>query len=136
MNVSYQFLNSKVAKFLLVGGTATLIQFIMLCILIEYVTNEKVVSAVLAYSLSTIYNYIMSYTYTFSASNNHSTALPKFLFIALLGLVFNTMIFTLFSEVIGIHYLIAQFIATCCVLVWNFVMNNCWSFNDKKEHAK
>jgi len=132
MRVITECLNFKIFRFLLVGGSATLIQFTLLFLFIEQLNSDKIFAAVAAYSLSTVYNYGMSYVCVFVSTSKHSSAFPKFLLIAVLGLIFNTIIFWVFSEYLKTNYLIAQSIATCCVLSWNFVMHNFWSFNDNR----
>lgn len=123
-----KLLNVKVFRFLLVGGSATVLQFGLLLIFVEGNLLEKNLAAVISYLLSSIYNYFISYTFTFASTSKHSKTLPKFMFVSLSSLLINSGLFWFFSTYLQIYYLVAQIISTLLVLIWNFYMHNYWSF--------
>lgn len=56
--------------------------------------------------------------------------MTKFLVVAGLGAVANGAIMSLGVNTFDVHYLIIQLLATCIVLVFNFMANKYWTFSD------
>ena len=117
----------KFTRFALVGGVATSIQYLLLFILVHWTGSNPVLASSLGFVVSAFANYLLNYHYTFRSKHQHGTALLKFMVIAGVGLILNSTIMqTLTVE--GLHYLIAQVIATAGVLLWSFTGNNLWTF--------
>ncbi|WP_219339903.1 GtrA family protein [Spartinivicinus marinus] len=116
------------SKFIGIGVIATLIQYIGMIFFIEFGEFSQTLSSALSFAISAIFNYLLSYSFTFRASSRHSTSLIKFSIVALSGLVLNTAIFYLVKNNIAIHYIFSQCIATAAVLLWNFYFNLKWTF--------
>ncbi|WP_295799099.1 GtrA family protein [uncultured Microbulbifer sp.] len=118
----------RVLRFLAVGGSATALQYGLLVLLVEAAGSEKLLAAVAAYALAALANYALNYYFTFSASGRvgHSQALPRFVFVALVGLAINTLCFSLLLPFA--HYLIAQVCATAVTLAFNFLLHQFWIY--------
>lgn len=115
------------ARFALIGGIATLIQYAVLLALVQSVGFDPVWASAVGYALSAVFNYLMNYRYTFSSQARHGPATLKFAAIAGLGLVLNSLVMGgLISS--DVHFLIAQVVATVVVLFWNFFGARCWTF--------
>ena len=124
---------SKFIKFAGVGGIATLLQYGLLILFIELFAVAKLLASVLSYALSAVCNYWLNYHFTFNSSQDHLSTLPKFVGIVLVGLLFNTAVFYACSSALGFHYLFAQAAATVITLIWNFSINNLWTFSTKSR---
>ncbi len=60
----------------------------------------------------------------------------KFLIVGLLGVIVNTGILWILTELAGVHYLISGIIATQTAIIHNFLLNNSWTWNGKnKKHS-
>lgn len=114
-------------KFVLVGGVATSIQYLLLFILVHWNGVNPVLASSLGFVVSAFANYLLNYYYTFRSKHQHGTALFKFMTIAGIGLILNSTIMQVLT-VEGLHYLIAQAIATAVVLLWSFTGNSLWTF--------
>lgn len=114
-------------KFAGVGGIATLIQYAILMLFIEWFLMNETAAAAASFIISAFINYYLNYHYTFKSIKPHRSVLPKFLVIAHIGLVTNVLIFSFFNQM-GYHYLVSQAIATLTVLFINFTANAMWSF--------
>lgn len=123
-----QPLSKKAGKFLVVGASATALQYVLLIVFVEWLSMKPIIASALSYGLSTLFNYRLNYSFTFQSNVRHQTAFARFITVAAIGLALNTLLFGLVHEVIGWHYLLAQVVATGLVLVWNFLANNYWSF--------
>ncbi|UTF61122.1 GtrA family protein [Gilvimarinus sp. DA14] len=117
----------QVTRFLLVGGTATVLQYVFLIILAELTALPKVACSAAAFALSAVYNYLANYYFTFQATQKHSESSIKFAFVVALGLGLNTLVFYIADALLP-HYLLAQLIATGVTLVSNFLLHKFWIY--------
>jgi putative flippase GtrA len=58
----------------------------------------------------------------------HQDALPRFLLVAVVGAVINGALVWTGSNLLGMHYLVAQALATILVLGITFQLNRSWTF--------
>lgn len=114
-------------RFLIVGGFSTLIQYLILVLLVQWAGVNAVLASSIGFLVSAFANYYLNYHFTFCSSNQHGTALIKFIILASIGLALNAFIMQVLVS-IGIYYLLAQVLATGLVLIWNFVGNSKWTF--------
>lgn len=61
--------------------------------------------------------------------------LAKFATVGATGIIVNTLFEFLFTEVIGLHYLVSAILATQCSSLWNFHWTDKWVFNDRQHQA-
>lgn len=119
-------------KFLGVGGTATAIHYAILILLVELNLATPAVASAIGYALSSIANYLLNYYFTFSSKANHGIASVKFMLVAGTGLVINTTLVYLMTEIASFYYLAAQLIATFIVLLWNYYIHKIWTYRSAK----
>lgn len=81
--------------------------------------------------LGALVNYFLGRRLAFNSKIPHHTAMLKFFLIAALGLIFNSVI--MHAAIAYMPYLLAQILATCIVVFWNFSANHYWTFNPKHE---
>lgn len=60
----------------------------------------------------------------------------KFGIVGFSGVIVNEGLLFLFTEVFGIFYLLSSIIAIEVAVVNNFLLNNLWTFNDRKKKGK
>jgi len=114
--------------FLLVGATATMIHYAVLHLMVVAGLAGPVSSSTIGYVLSALFNYWANHKITFRSDQAHQVALPRFSVVALVGLALNAGLMAIGTRILGLHYLLAQLIATCMVLVFNFVASRYWTF--------
>lgn len=115
-------------KFLGVGGISTAFQYVLLYLFVEHARISSVNAAVIAYLLSSVFNYIANYYVTFESPNSHRTAAIKFAFCVSIGLMLTGLLMFLISEKLKVHYFIAQILTTIFVILWNFISQKIWVF--------
>lgn len=115
-------------KYAAVGAVGTLAQFIILISLVYLVVLNAVAASTIGYLIGALINYYLNFLYTFKSKQRHRRALPLFLIIALVGLIFNSSLMFICTHYLGIHYLISQILATGAVLIWTFFANRMWTF--------
>jgi putative flippase GtrA len=119
---------SKFARFLIVGGVCTALQYLLLVALVEGPGFTATTSSTLGYLASSVVNYFMNYRFTFNSASLHRRALPRFVLIGSCGLILNGVVTYAGTNWYGAHYLVAQAAATCVTLLWNFLANLRWTF--------
>lgn len=114
--------------FAAVGTVGTAAHFAVLILLVRLLATGPVSASVAGFVTGALVNYGLNYHVTFRSRNPHTSALPKFLAVALAGLCLNTTIMA--QATAKLHYLFSQALATAVVLGWNFVCNRIWTFRE------
>jgi putative flippase GtrA len=118
---------SRFARFALVGGVATAIQYALLVLLVRGLGLAPTPASSIGFVLSAGVNYLLNYRFTFRSRRPHGPAATKFAVLAGMGLLINAVIMRLMVAA-GVQYLLAQACATAVVLCWNFLGNSLWTF--------
>lgn len=117
----------QIFRFTFVGGTAFILDFGVLWVLTEGVGINYLISNVLSFTTSTIYNYILSVYWVFQTENktknktNHQTNLFVFAILSIIALAINQFILYTIVEALNTTPLFAKVIATLITMVFNFV---------------
>jgi putative flippase GtrA len=115
-------------RYLLVGLLATTVHYALLVTLVEVAGVAAAPSAAFGAACGALAAYVGNRRFTFTGGVAHSQALPRFLAVAALGAATNGAIVWTGTEVLGMHYLAAQVVATSIVVWSGFVLNRRWSF--------
>lgn len=115
-------------RFLVVGALATALQYAMLFALVQAAGWNAVAASTFGFATSLWLNYALNRRFTFRSDRPHARALPRFLVIALGGLLLTAAGMQIAVGLFGLNYLVSQLIVTGVVTIWNFVLNRCWSF--------
>lgn len=114
---------TQVFKFGLVGGLAFLIDIFILYILIEIFSLYYLFSTAIAFSMSVIFNYILSIKWVFDVSKSIGKQMQLFIFIilSLIGLGINQIVMYMCVEKFNVFYMNAKIISTIIVMLWNYI---------------
>ena len=121
-------IRQQLVRFAAIGGFATVLQYVLLAAFVELTGMHPVLASALSYAISALVNYRLNHGITFGGNARHTVALPRFLVVAGIGLVLNSGIMAIGYSGFGLHYLLAQVIATAVVFAWTFTGNRLWSF--------
>jgi putative flippase GtrA len=121
-------LESKFVRFLIVGGTATLIQYITLIWTVERWHWNAVLASSFGYVLSASANYFLNYYFTFRSDNQHGVAATRFAIVAAAGFALNALLMEFLTVKLHFPYVPSQVLATVGTLLWNYWANSKWSF--------
>ena len=113
-----------------VGAIGTAAQYGVLIALVRLARMDAVLASTVGFAVGACVNYVLNYLFTFNSSKRHTEALPKFFTVALLGMGINAAIMAGLVHEVGMHYLLAQIVATGLVLVWNFAGSKLWVFRE------
>jgi len=113
---------SQIFKFGLVGGIAFLIDYSVLYILTEFCHIHYLISTIISFSISVIFNYILSIKWVFDVTKKQtSKEFLAFIILSIIGLIINAILMYLFVDIINIHYMISKLISTIIVMIYNFI---------------
>ncbi len=117
--------------FLLVGGAATLVHYVLMALLV--LAGVPVVPAsATGFALSAVCNYLLNERLTFRSGAPRRITAPRFAVVALSGLLLNHVLLTLFIAA-GLPAIPAQLLATTGVIVWNYCIHGAWTFSPRRR---
>ncbi|MCI8346527.1 MAG: GtrA family protein [Bacilli bacterium] len=113
----------QIFKFGIVGVMATIIDFASIYILKEFLHIHVIVANTLSFCIATVYNYMASIHWVFKVNQDKD---PKknfilFIFFSVIGLILNDLLMWFTVEQFQIYYLLGKVIATCLVMIFNFI---------------
>ena len=113
----------QIIKFVIVGGIATIIDFVIFFLLHEILKINTLISNITSFSISVIYNYIASVKWVFDVDKdkNKKEQFIIFIVLSIIGLIINTIIVYICIDVIKMYSIIGKILATAIVMVFNFV---------------
>ena len=118
----YRHLFNQIFRFGIVGGLAFLIDYGLLFVLTEYCGIYYLISSVISFIVSLIFNYILSIKWVFDVTKKQTyKEIIIFVVLSVIGLGINQLIMYLGVDKFDIYYMIVKLVATFIVMVWNFV---------------
>ena len=118
------------SMFLFVGGLSTGVQYLVLVLLVHYIAANPTLSSSLGYIFGGVVNYLLNRRLTFKSDSPHRRAAPRFIIVAITGLILNGTIMWFGTVVADKNYLFVQIIATAIVLLFNYTAHRTWSFSE------
>ena len=94
-----------------------------------------VIASALGCTVGAAVNYVLNYHVTFRSSLAHTQSAPRFAAIAAASLLLNTLLMAVGVDQLGLHYLVAQILATGIVLCSNFALSRFWAFSEPTRNA-
>ncbi len=123
-----ELITAPFVRYAAAGAIGTLFHFATLSACVELAGASPVMGSIAGASVGALVNYVLNYHMTFASQQSHRVTLPRFLAVAAFGVALNGAIVKLATERAGVHYLVAQAIATVIVLGSGFVLNKIWTF--------
>jgi putative flippase GtrA len=121
----------KVLRFGVSGGLATAVHVSVFVAVVEWLGVRAVVAAGVAFTVALLVSYGMNYHWTFSASGPHRVMLPRFVMVAVLGLLLNLGITYAMVDMAGYWYGYALMLIVLIVPLMTFIFSQRWVFDVK-----
>lgn len=123
----------QIIRFGFVGGSAFVIDYGIMIFLTEVFEINYLVSSAVSFTVSVIYNYILSVKWVFDVSGNRSKTqdFAVFIVLSIIGLGINQLVMWLAVDILGIFYMISKIGATAIVMVYNFITRKLFLENGK-----
>lgn len=112
-------------KFCIVGSIGVFVNMGFLYFLTEYLKIFYLISSFIAIEISILSNFMLNDNWTFKQHKNKSfiERLITYEAISLFGVGIQITLLYIFTDVIGIYYMISNLLAIPVTLSWNFLMN-------------
>ena len=113
----------QIFKFIIVGGIATIIDWIIYYILCKFVHIDPLISNIISFSISVIYNYWASCKYVFNVNNDKSKVeqFTVFIVLSVIGLGINEILLFILNKKLLWNYMLVKILATIIVMIFNFI---------------
>ncbi|EKB54616.1 GtrA family protein [Facklamia hominis] len=117
-------LMKQIFRFVLVGGTATLLDMGILYVLNYLWGVNHLIAATLAFILATFYNYAMSMRFVFiskfDAASRHKEIIAFFV-LSLVGLIITVVGLAFFVDYLNFDVMLSKVLVGVVVMIFNFV---------------
>jgi len=121
--------------FAMVGAVGTALHYAVLLLSVEFFGISPLYGTSAGFAVGAITNYLLNYHITFRSNKPHSEALLKFATVALAGALLNSLTMYAGIDLLQLHYMASQLIATILVLIWNYIANKLWTFSATRHVA-
>lgn len=113
----------QIFKFTIVGGIATIIDFMGIYILKEFIHLPVIIANTIACIIATVYNYIASVRWVFDVDQekDKKKTFITFVIFSIIGLILNDIIMALTIKWFNLFYILAKVVATVFVMIFNFI---------------
>lgn len=135
------YTNSEVTKillYLLVGGTAALVEWSLFFVFINYLfigwglknTALTMFSTAAAFCLSTLYHYILGNILVFDSGSRYQKGkeLSLVFLVSTMGLFFNLLLMFIFVTLWAWPMMFSKILTSGIVVVWNYLSRKKWIF--------
>lgn len=119
----FEHLCTQIFKFLIVGGIATIIDWIIYYIMSNIFNISPFISNVISFSVAVIYNYRASIKWIFVVNKQKylKRIFFEFIILSIVGLLLTEILLFLFINIFNIKNMVAKIAATIIVMIFNFV---------------
>ena len=112
----------QILKFGIVGVFAFVIDYALLYVCTEYLNIYVLYSSIISFSISVIFNYIMSIKWVFDVNHKQTYKdFTIFIIFSIIGLGINQLIMYLGIERLHIYYMLVKIASTGIVMVYNLI---------------
>ena len=123
------------ALFAVVGCAAAAGHYGTLIGLAELGGVAPVPASAAGFVVGAIISYVLNYRFVFRSEAEHLPTATRFVTVAVIGLVLNSLIMALLTRWAALHYLVAQLAATGTVMLWSYGANRVWTFERRTLDA-
>lgn len=123
----------KIIRFIISGGTSTLVNLSILFILTHFLNVWYLISSVVSFLLSFFVSFALQKFWTFRDHSKEVIHKQAFIYLLIVvaDLYINTSLLYAFVEFVGTHYLIAQLMSGIMIAFINFYLYQKFIFNKK-----
>ena len=111
------------------GGVATGCHYACTIVAVEWLGAPPLAASAGGFAVGALVKYILNYRYAFNSEARHSAAMLRFMVYLGAMFVLNAMLFALFQQGLGWHYLVAQVATTILLIPPGYLLSRLWVFH-------
>lgn len=119
---------TRLAKFMVVGGTGVLVNSVVLFLLYQVATLPLVPASITAVETAIVNNFVWNNLWTFQERSFSLGRFASFNVVSLGGLMISTGTLYMLNEWAGVYYLLANLIGIALATSWNFGLSFIWTW--------
>lgn len=117
------FIAKQILRFGAVGLLGTLAHYAILIVGVDVFGHSILISSSLGFLIGALINHHFNRSFTFSSEKTYSQTLIQFLISATSLFLLNLVLMHIFTSILTVQYLIAQFITTGAVFLAGFIIS-------------
>jgi len=110
-----------VFKFIISGGSATVVHLSFLSLLV-WIGVDPLVSTSVGVLAGAVVNYLLQYYYTFNADVKHNKSVRNYMITVCFSFGSNFILFAIFHNLLGLDVLVSQLLTSALVAVQNYII--------------
>ena len=117
-------------KYFFASGIALFADMAVLFFLTEFCNVYYLISATISFLVGIAITYIFSKLYIFTKTSikNRTAEFTVFLIIGVIGLILNNIFLFVFTDLLGIYYMISKCLVIVITYLWNYFARNKFIF--------
>ena len=115
-------------RYAFVGAIGTSAQYAVLAALVLTRTCSALKASCLGALAGALVNYALNYTMTFRSTGPHRRSAPRFLVVAVMAIVLNSVSMSVLMQTFHLPWLAAQGMTTVCLLLLTYSASSLWTF--------
>jgi putative flippase GtrA len=130
-----KILYKQFARYLVVGGSNVILDFLILYLLVQYVHLWYMLAATISFIIVLTYSFILNKNWAFKESSESKRRGQQFLLFAIINIVgvgISLIILYSLVQYAGLWYLYAKVWATAIAVIWNFTGFRLWVFKTRE----
>ena len=112
---------NQIIKFIISGGIATIIDWVIYYLLYNYLKINPLVANIISFTISLLYNYLASIKWVFKIKNSNKKKFIYFIIFSLIGLLISEIILFVMINKLYINKMFSKIISSLIIVVYNFI---------------
>jgi putative flippase GtrA len=110
------------------GGIATASHYVTMIALVQLAHVLPLAATASGFAAGAGVKYWLNHLMVFRSVEPHTAAMPRFIAMLAIQFLLNAAFFTLFHEVLGLHYVVAQVLTTGALIPPGYLVSRLWVF--------
>lgn len=115
-------------KYTFIGFSGYIVYLLLLVGMVEGLGANPVLASFLSFIPVLIFSYLLSYKWVFNSIDSHKTTFLRYLFVVVIGLMWNLLIMYITINWLNWWYIYSQALVVIVVPVSNYLLNHFWTF--------
>lgn len=131
-----RFLADKKIRYLIVGGSAFLVEY-GIFLTLHYTTGLLVLANVVSFTIALLYSFLLHYAWTFCGNHHYGIRLQLVSYVGLgiFNVILTSSLIVILVDRFSLEPWVAKFMCMILVIVWNFIISNKIIFRFKKSQT-